>query len=317
MICLKANWVDQINFMKSLTFSLIVVFSFALAAAAQSGSPEVQAEIERQRREVLQRQIERDLDNRSAALDSLSLNRELARRGGASSLRQIKKLYRLPDDDEEELLAPEKAAASKYSDFLKNGKSGIVKLMPDLGCDDLTLQQTRSPKCDHYTIPGGGSGFSFRTGTHRQWLFADLVFDGRYFFAFGQFSQGFMAQLPGTSIDNVDLHSEGVKFVSDFVPATGSQEVSKQNLQFVDGVRQGSFLYGKLLPVTDDGTYVMRSIAYRGRIIRQHLDGTEYNELDFDKRGDVIVVFRVVGRSPDGGITILWKQLQRRDAPKM
>ena len=241
----------------------------------------------------------------------------MMRRSEAASLKSIKEMYRNPTKAETALLAPDRADIAKYSGILKRGKSGLIKLTPDLGCDDLTLQTRRSSKCDQFTLPGGGSAYSFRAGSHRQWLLADLIFDGRHFVAFGEYSQGFMTRLPDVSIDEVSLNSEGVGFIGDFVPANQQDAVARQNLQFVEGVEDGSFTYAKLLPVTDEGIYVLRSIAYRGRVIRQSLGGEAYNELDFDKRGDVIVAFRVIRRSPDGSITLLWKELQRKEAPKM
>jgi len=36
-----------------------------------------------------------------------------------------------------------------------------------------------------------------------------------------------------------------------------------------------------------------------------------------DKRMDLIVAFRVVGRETNGSVTILWKELNRLDAPKI
>ena len=301
--------------MKCIIFAIVALLIFVLAAGAQP--PGVQQEIERQQREELQRRMARDLANRRWNLDNLNRDGDLSRRGDALQRNQIKKLYRLPTDEETALLAPQNSDTEKYSRILKRGRSGLIKLMPDLGCDELTLQAARSPKCDLYTVPGGGSAFSFRTGTHRLWLLADLVFDGRNFIAFGQFSQGFMTQLPLGSIEDVNPRSEGVRFISDFVPANQQQAVSKQNLQFVTGVTDGNFTYAKILPATEGGVYVLRSIAYRGRVIRESLGGVLYNELDFDTRRDVIVAFHVVRRSPDGSVTLLWKELRRKEAPKM
>jgi hypothetical protein len=70
------------------------------------------------------------------------------------------------------------------------------------------------------------------------------------------------------------------------------------------------------LPVADNTTYALRSIAYQGTIMRS-IQTLTYNELDVDKRRDVIVVFRVVKRDADGSVTILWKELSNKNAPKL
>ena len=59
----------------------------------------------------------------------------------------------------------------------------------------------------------------------------------------------------------------------------------------------------------------MRSIAYRGNYYRA-IDGFLYDELDFDKRKDVTVAFRIIRRDEES-VTIIWKQLVEKDSPKV
>ena len=60
----------------------------------------------------------------------------------------------------------------------------------------------------------------------------------------------------------------------------------------------------------------MRSIAYRGKFRRAEA-GVVYNELDFDKRRDIIVVFKIVDVEPDGSATIVWRMLRESKSPKL
>jgi hypothetical protein len=46
-------------------------------------------------------------------------------------------------------------------------------------------------------------------------------------------------------------------------------------------------------------------------------NGVSYNLLDGDKRVDVTLAFRVIRIGEDGSVTILWKELQRKEAPKL
>ena len=59
----------------------------------------------------------------------------------------------------------------------------------------------------------------------------------------------------------------------------------------------------------------MRSIAYKGSYYRA-IDGFLYDELDFDKRKDVTVAFRIIRRDEES-VTIIWKQLAEKDSPKV
>jgi hypothetical protein len=82
------------------------------------------------------------------------------------------------------------------------------------------------------------------------------------------------------------------------------------------GVERDGYLYSRSLTANENTTYAVRAIAYRGRVLRA-VKGVSYNELDFDKRRDIIVAFRIVQKEPDGSISILWNQLSDNEAPKM
>lgn len=59
----------------------------------------------------------------------------------------------------------------------------------------------------------------------------------------------------------------------------------------------------------------MRSIPYKDNYYRA-IDGFLYDELDFDKRKDITITFRIVHHDEES-VTIIWKQLAEKDAPKV
>ena len=65
--------------------------------------------------------------------------------------------------------------------------------------------------------------------------------------------------------------------------------------------------YSMAAPVRADTTYVLRSITYK---VGNNLDEAR-------KPVDVLVVFRVVHKSVEGDVTLLWKELQRKKSPKL
>ena len=107
-----------------------------------------------------------------------------------------------------------------------------------------------------------------------------------------------------------------MKFLTDFIPESNSAEVIKQNRQFIRGVKSGEHIYGKAQRAVENMTYALRLIAYRGRII-QAFRGFPFDLLEGDERVDVTVAFRILGRDEAGVFTILWKELARKDAPKV
>ncbi len=82
------------------------------------------------------------------------------------------------------------------------------------------------------------------------------------------------------------------------------------------GYEKDKFTYASILDVTPDTTYVMRSIAYRG-VSARNVNGIVFNELDFDKRKDVVIAFRVVQVNEGKDVTIIWKELDDNKAPKL
>jgi hypothetical protein len=231
-------------------------------------------------------------------------------------LARIREFYRIPSEQEQKSIAPDAEDQSRFADILKNKNAGLLRLMPDLGCDEVTLQASRSERCDELTIPGGGAAFSFRTRTHRPWRFADLIYDGRSFLAFGQGSQGFLANIGDVELDQLNDSSPGMKFMTDFVPATQFEKIRDQNQAFSNRVIDGDHVYSKVVPVKMNVTYLMRSIAYKAYVERE-FEGVRFNELSFDKRTDVLVAFRVVRMSPDRSVTLLWRELRNIDSPKI
>lgn len=229
---------------------------------------------------------------------------------------RIKALYRNPTEQEQKLIAPDPQDLEGYSDLLNAKKYGLVRMMPDLGCDEVTLQTSRSGRCDTLTIPGGGAAFSFRTRSHRLWRFADIIFDGRSFLAFGQGSQGFLADIGDVPLGKLNENSSGLRFMNDFVPATRFEQIAEQNQSFVKRVIDGDHVYSKVVPAKPNTTFILRSIAYKAYVPRD-FEGIRFNELSFDKRSDITVAFRVVRISPDGSVTLLWRELRRLDAPRI
>ena len=225
-------------------------------------------------------------------------------------------LYRRSTKTERELLAPENEDRSKFADFLSRPGTGMMKLIRDFGCDEYSTAAFNDKLCKEFSMPGGGSAFSFRETDYQFWKLADLLYDGRSFIAFGQMSLGLMVDLGDVPIQNVQMDSKGMSYLTSLAPKGEIAEATKQNAVLADGIADNGFTYKKFLPVVVGDTYAIRSVAYRGRVAREHYE-LKYNELDFDRRKDVIAVFRVVRKDFNGTVTILWKILQAKQSPEL
>jgi hypothetical protein len=43
----------------------------------------------------------------------------------------------------------------------------------------------------------------------------------------------------------------------------------------------------------------------------------KFLSLQYDKRADITVVFRIVRKEPRGDITVIWRELERKNSPKI
>ncbi len=216
--------------------------------------------------------------------------------------------------EQKKQLLPKTEDLQAYANFLAQPKTGIFRLLPDLECESNSLVIRADETCLN-AIPES-SFYSFREEEHTREVLADIRLKGRYFISDGILAQGIMVNLGDVALESVSLNSEGLRFLNDYVPQTGNREARRQFLQMTDGVKSGKYEYRKIVPAIENSTYAMRAIAYKGNIIRS-FRGFRFDLLEGDKRVDMTLVFRVVRQDEDGGLTLVWKELNRRASPKI
>ena len=228
----------------------------------------------------------------------------------------IRPLYRKPSKKELEAVEPDAQLFSKHAGFLRQENTGLTKLINDKGCSENAKVVVASSNCLKYTMPGAGSSFSFRTQSYRLSRLADITFTDNSFQAGGIFIHGIFVNIGDVPLENVTLQTAGLKYLTEFAPETDYEKSQEIDLQLIKGIQSDGFLYRRGLYIVENTTFVLRSIAYNGKYMRS-ASGVTYNELDFDKRKDVITAFRIVQKDADGNVTILWKVLQQKDAPEL
>lgn len=287
-----------------LLVGIYLISSFSISAQTASGTPTPQQEAQRMIREQQRRQQEFD---RLKNLGSQSQTTIFAKREALPLKAKRTKAQR-------KRLLPDALEAAKYAAFLRQPNTGLVKIFPDVGCED-NANVVRADAICLDSIPNSAF-YSFREREHTNEYLSDVRVNNNFFVSDGILSQGILVSLGDASLENLSLDSEGMKFLVEFAPETNSQEASKQTRQIINGVRSGKFLYKKSLPIAENTTYAMRVVAYRGKFMRV-FRGNLYDVLAGDDRMDLILGFRVVRKSDDGSVTLLWKELQRKEAPKI
>ncbi|NNE65075.1 MAG: hypothetical protein HKN33_00795 [Pyrinomonadaceae bacterium] len=227
----------------------------------------------------------------------------------------IVRLYRDLDKDERELLAPASDILRSYPDFTGK-KRGITKLIVDRGCDMGPEFVVAKDHCEKYGMPGAGSSYSFRSNMYRNRRLADVSYSEGKFTTKGVWKHGILIALNNVSFDNLSVDSPELKTLVGFSAEMDLEKAAAFEGHLAKGIAGGNIVYKDSHPVRNDATYVVRSIAYRGEHWEM-VKEVEYDELDFDKRRDVIVAFRVVEMVPDESVTIIWKVLSDSKAPKL
>jgi hypothetical protein len=230
--------------------------------------------------------------------------------------KNVEPLYRKPTGKELKAVAPRRELLAKYAGFLRQPDTGLTKLIDDKGCSENTKVIVATDNCLKYTMPGAGSSFSFRTGTYRIPRLADLTFTDKSFQASGVLLHGIFVNLGDVPLEDVSLQTKGMKYLVDFEPEPDYEKSKEIDLKLAQGISDEGFLYRRGLFIVENTTFALRSIAYGGKYFRA-IKGLTYNEFDYDKRKDVIIVFRIVERDAEGNVTILWKVLQEKDSPEI
>lgn len=298
------------RYLKLLTFAF---FALNCATAAQVVMPSPTPTPRPGSREAAlsPNAADRDAFNRLQTMDMM-VNR--TRSDSHPLLDQKKGMYRRPGKEEIAPLVVEPRLLQTYADLLKQKDTGIVKLNSNFSCFSDSGNIVASEACLPFKMPGAGMAYSFRTESYRLPRLADLILLGETFRTGGIYQQVTMTEIGDVPLESLTLESNGLRYLANLIPARDSDEFTRLDGQITAGIENGGYRFSKENQVKNVTTYAMRSIAYRGKYMRV-LDKVEYNELEYDKRRDVIVAFRVVDKDPAGNITIIWKQLKDVEAP--
>ncbi len=287
-----------------IIFAIVFIFSSEIFAQATPRQEAAAIRREQEARERAYERLQKPISPRTG-----SANQSNAIFGARKALPFKQKLT----GEQKKRLLPEEDAA-KYTSFLREPKTGLIKLFPDVGCEENANIIRADKECLNW-IPNSAF-YSFREREHTTEYLADIRLEKDFLISDGVLSQGILVALGSVPLDNVTLDSAGMNFLVNYQPEQKNKDAYRQTVQITRGIKADKFLYKNTLPAIADTTYALRVIAYRGRFL-QTFRRFRFNVLDGDERTDLTLAFRVVRKSEDGSISLLWKELQRKDAPKL
>ena len=199
------------------------------------------------------------------------------------------------------------AERAGYKDLLRQNGTGITKLL-SADCESAASKLVISINsgCDQ-SVDGGGTQFSFRKRDYTISDAADIKLRGDEFIVGSKLTLAAIVDLGAIEIRDIRADSRGVKLLNEYTPRT-SLALVKKEAAALDERRHDSngMVYGAFARVEVGHVYAVRSIAYRSPSLSAG-----------DKRDDVLIVLAVVAKDPSGNVTLVWKELWRKPAPKI
>jgi len=188
--------------------------------------------------------------------------------------------------EEKRLLAVPREDRDTYADFLRQKRTGLIRLLPRESFDR------------KLTLRGGGAYYSFVHREHQYGYGSDIELQGGHFsvgFAGADF--GFLVDLGDTPLESVSAETDAVRSVADFETPSAEREAREIQQQLARGMGRHAATspYRSRLPAVVGHTYVVRSVNYN--------------------RSDVLVAFRVLRQDENGSLLLLWKTLKEYTPP--
>lgn len=191
------------------------------------------------------------------------------------------------------LLAPSAQDRLTYESFLRERKTGLIRLMPRESYDWETYHARK-----RVPIRGGGAYYSFANLTHTYGYGNDLALERNFLsVGFAGIDYGMLTNIGDRSLEDVTLNDPATRFISQYVAPRPERVARSEYQRFQNGVTIDGALYRSRLPLEIGETYLLRSIVYR--------------------ESDVLVAFRTVRKDPDGSVVIAWRLLKSYSVPEL
>lgn len=296
----------------------MIFAAVAVLAAVSSAQTTLQTAAELEAERSRSRAGEGDLNQRMDDMRRLdSRLRSLSRNGTTIETPQLTKEQR------ERVLTMRRvdpASVDSYIAFIKSPNSGVFKIFPDLEC--VTPKVVKLDGDCRGFVPES-SHFSFRQRGYGPALYHDLGYGEGIFRSRGLLTQGVFADLGDIPIESLTKASPELAPLAAIVPAANFSEARSAAASYSQGVTAGDLKLADTVEPKEGKTYGFRIIAYRiANAFPPPTEATGIDELqlmslEYDKRADLLVVFRVVKQEANGGIVVVWRELDRREAPKI
>lgn len=272
----------------SLLLKLVSCLTVLVCASGVSYSQIQQSrenlEWEQQRRDRLreERETERRIRNLRTLSDTKGV-RSPRVTPGPPSVSQSKLT-----DEQKNLLKASPQDEASHAGFLGQPNTGLIRLLPREKYDHTVQMPLR----------GGGAYYSFTKLSHEASPWSDIKFqDGQLRAGVNELTLGLLTTLGDVPLEQIDLNNTAVKFISQVALPANYAEYQGHVVKHRSGFEAGGNTYRSAVPAELNATYILRSIIYN--------------------RADSVIAFRLIRKDSDGGVTLLWKILNKLPVKKL
>lgn len=146
-----------------------------------------------------------------------------------------------------------------------------------------------------FTVQGGGSYFSFTTGSHDYQKIAQIGLEQNSLkVGFAGANYGFINDLGDVALADVTKETPQVNFLLNYKPPTDEPEIRREQRKSWNYEASGA-VYKSSLPAVVGHSYVLRAISFDA--------------------ADVLVAFKVYRKDSDGSLIIFWKSIENFEKP--
>ena len=214
-------------------------------------------------------------------------------------------------------LKADKKMLSKHLVFVKNKNTKVFRLLSDDDCLKEKKKSTQKCSAQKRLINGLARGYSFRARKNIMSMFADINLNGENLQSKDTVTQTILVDLGKENFDELNLESAGLKFLAEYEPETDINKAQQQFISALNGIEVENedssfrYTYSKSVPVNLDNSYAVRTIFYNS----EQYKASGFEQIYSKDNSDVIAVFKIIDIDEEGHITVIWKELAKKDAP--
>ncbi len=231
----------------------------------------------------------KEFDERNKILDAWVRNSENQRDTYKSGLPTNNKLSKADIIK----LTPPKEDFEKYTQFLKNRKTGIVKLLDLSNCDNRIVAANDTRCLEVPQIIGNGSLYSFSARSYLNLRAMDIRLEDEKFSVWYPLNYALFSELGDVPLETLNL-TEEIRALKQFVITKDVSKIAAQKKHFEKGVNIGGRLFTGEATVQNETTYLLRSGKYQ--LMQRAFEET-------------IVAFRVIRKDADGSVVLIWRKM--------